>query len=180
MKKLIIIIVTAFIPALIMAQGTPLSSLYNQYVSEPGYETTEILPGSVSYEWEKDMDISQVKEMMKSIDNIRILKYKSETDKSGQEKLWKKVQKASSDDLYTEVVTVNSDDMYLRMFMMKGSEGKTKEVALAVKDKDGVMLATMTGNMDFSAMFSPENMQAFREMGKYFMEQKGSCNHNEN
>jgi len=67
MKKLIIIIVVAFVPVILLAQSTPLSSLYDRYVSEPGFETTEILPGSMSFDWEKTMDNAQVKEIMQNI-----------------------------------------------------------------------------------------------------------------
>jgi hypothetical protein len=175
MKKLIVFIIAAMIPFFLAAQGTPLSSLYDKYVSEPGFETTEVMPGSMSFDWEKDIDLGQVKEMMASIDKIRILKYKSETDKAAREKIWKKMQKAADDDLYTEVVSVNAEKVRVNMYMIKGTEGTTREVAMLEKDENGIMMITVTGNMDFSAMFSPENMQNLREMGKYFMQNKGTC-----
>ncbi len=72
--------IAAFLPVILTAQNTPLSSLYDRYASEPGFETTEILPGSMSFEWEKTAENDQVKEMMQNIESIRILKYKSEKE----------------------------------------------------------------------------------------------------
>jgi len=174
MKKLIVIMITAMIPVFLAAQGTPLSSLYDKYVSEPGFETTEIMPGSMSFDWENEVDLGQVKDMMKSIDKVRILKYKSEPENSGQEKIWKKMQKAAADDLYTEIVSVNAENTRVNMYIIKGTDGTTREVAMLEKDENGIMMVTVTGNMDFSAMFSPENMKNFREMGEYFMQHKGN------
>lgn len=175
MKKLIVIMIVAFVPVFLLAQNTPLSSLYDRYVSEPGFETTEILPGSMSFEWEKTTDNVPMKEMMQNIESIRILKYKAEAGNANQEKLWKKMQKASGDDLYTEVVTVNAEKVRVNIFMIKGPAGNTREIAMLERDENGIMMLTVTGNMDFSAMFSPENMQSLREMGEYYMQNKGDC-----
>jgi len=179
MKKLIFIMIVAFVPALLLAQGTPLSSLYDRYVSDPGFTTTEILPGSMSFDWEKTMDNGQVKEMLQDIESIRILKYKVDEKNTDQDKIWKKMQKAASDDLYTEVVNVNAEDVTVNIYIIKGLEGNTREIALMVKNKEGVMMATITGNMDFSKIFSADNMQSLREMGEYFMHNKGECNRGE-
>lgn len=177
MKKLTGILVIGLFPIFLLAQETPLSSLYNDYTSRSGYMSTEIRPGSMNFEWEKDMDNSTIRNIANKVESIRILRYQPDSDRSGQEKLWRKIQKAASENQYTEVVTVDAEEMQLRMYMMKGSDGITKEAALAVKGKEGVMLATMSGNLDFSEVFTAENLQGLREMGEYFMKQKGSCDH---
>ena len=175
MKKLIVVIIIAFVPGFLLAQNTPLSSLYDQYVSTPGFETTEILPGSMSFEWEKNMDNDMIKEWMQDIESVRILKYKNGEGKMDPDKLWKKMSKSAGDEQYTEIVTVNSDNTQVHMYMIKGPAGNTRELAMLEKDKDGIMMLTVTGNMDFSAMFSPESMQSLREMGEYYMHNKGEC-----
>ena len=175
MKKMIVLLITAFIPAFLLAQNTPLSSLYDRYVIEPGFETTEILPGSTSFEWEKSTDMGQIKEMLQSIESIRILKYKADARKADQDKLWKKMQKTAGDSQYTEFVTVNAKKIQVNIYMIKGSAGKTREIAMLERDENGIVMLTVTGNMDFSAMFSPENMRSLREMGEYYMKNKGDC-----
>lgn len=177
MKNLILILMTVLLPVVILAQETPLSSIYSHYNGKAGYSTSEILPGAMSFSWEKDVDISQVKEILKSISSIRIVKLNPESDKGNQEKLWKRVQKAASEDQYIEMINVSADNVMVRMYALKGEGNVTKEIALAVKDNDGMMLATMTGNMDFTKLFTKENMQAFRELGGQLMEMKGSCPH---
>lgn len=167
--------VMILVPFLVLAQGTPLTDLFDRYAVKPGYESSQIQPGAVNYEWEKEMDISGVKEMMKDIEKIRILKYKHEEDKAGAENLWRKMQKAASSDLYTEIATVNAENIQVDMYMIKGVEGVTREIAILEKDAGGVMMLTVTGNMNFSEMFSPENMKNLREMGEYMIGQKGSC-----
>ena len=100
MKKLIVLMITAFVPIALLAQSTPLTSLHDRCINKPGFETTEIMPGALSFDWGKEVELSQVKEMMKSIDKIRILKYNSEPDNSGLDKLWKKMQKATADEAF--------------------------------------------------------------------------------
>jgi len=175
MKKLIFVMMAAFIPVLISAQNTPLSSLYGRYVSESGFETTEILPGSMSFEWEQSQENPQIKEMLQNVESVRIVKYKAESGISDMDKYWRKIRKTAGDEQYTEVVTVNSNDVQVYMYMLKGPAGTTREIALLEKDKNGVLMLTVTGNMDFSSMFSPENMQSLREMGDYYMKNKGDC-----
>ena len=175
MKKLIVLIIGSFIPAFLLAQTTPLSALYDRYVSKPGFETTEILPGSMSFEWEKNVDNSTFKEMMQNIESIRILKYKATEENNEQEKLWKKIEKASSEEQYKEVVTVNAENTSAKIFMLKEPAGNTREVALIAKNEEGITVMTVTGNMDFSAMFSVENMKHIREMAEYYMKNKGEC-----
>ncbi|MCK9398407.1 MAG: DUF4252 domain-containing protein [Bacteroidales bacterium] len=175
MKKLIVLMIVAFVPAFLLAQNTPLSSLYDRYVSEPGFETTEILPGSMSFDWEKTVNNIQMKEMMQNIESIRIVKYKTDAGKADQDKLWKKMQKTAGDDQYTKVITVNAEKVQVNIFMIKGPAGNTREVAMLEKDEKGIMMVTVTGNMDFSAMFSPENLQSLREMVEYYMHNKGDC-----
>jgi hypothetical protein len=175
MKKLIVLMIVAFVPALLPAQNTPLSSLYDRYVSDPGFETTEIMPGSMSFDWEKDADNVQLKEMMQNIESIRILKYKADAGKIDLDKLWKKMQKTAGDDQYIEVVTVNAEKIRANIYMIKGPENNTKEVAMLERDENGIMLLTVTGKMDFSAMFSPENRKALHEMGEYYLQNKGDC-----
>jgi len=175
MKKLIVIMIAAFLPVILTAQSTPLSSFYDRYTSEPGFETTEILPGSMSFDWGKTAENEQVKEMMQNIESIRILKFKSDKANADQDKLWKKMQKTAAAEQYTEVVTVNADKVRVNMFMMKGPDGITREIAMLERDENGIMMVTVTGTMDFSKMFSPESMQSLREMGEYYLQNKGGC-----
>jgi hypothetical protein len=175
MKKLIVLMMMAYVPVFLQAQGTPLSSLYDKYVAEPGFETTEILPGSVSFDWEKSIENTPVKEMMQNITSIRILKYKSDKGSTDQEKLWRKMQKTAGDKLYTEVMTIFADKVQVYIYYIKGPEGKTRELAMLERDNNGIMMLTVTGDMDFSGMFSAENMQSLREAGKYFLENKSGC-----
>jgi len=175
MKKLIVLMIAALIPAFLLAQNTPLSALYDRYVSKPGFETTEILPGSMSFDWEKTMNNSTIKDMMQNIESVRILKYKANANNAEQEKLWKKMQKTAGDDQYTEVVNVNAEKVQVNIYMIKGQAGNTREVAMLERDENGIMMVTVTGNMDFSAMFSLKNMQSLREMAEYYMHNKGDC-----
>jgi len=176
MKKLIVIMIAALLPAFLQAQNTPLSSLYDRYLSEPGFESTEILPGSMSFDWEKTVDNVPIKEMMQHIESIRILKYKTDKGKADQDKLWKKMQKTAGDEQYTEVVTVNAEKARVNIYIIKGQAGNTREIAMLERDENGIMMVTVTGNMDFSAMFSRENLQSLREVGEYYMHNKGDCN----
>jgi hypothetical protein len=41
-------------------------------------------------------------------------------------------------------------------------------------------MVTITGDMDFSAIFNAENMKGLREMATYFMNNKGECEHDKN
>jgi len=176
MKKLTLIILVAVLPVFAMAQKTPFTQLYDKYVSEPGIQTTQILPGSTSFEWEKTADNTAIREMLNSIESIRIMKIQSDSTKVSPEKIWKNMQKAASEDAYREILTISADKVQMRMLMLRGEEGRTREVALIAREGDGVFMMTMTGNMDFSSIFSPENMKNFREIGEYYLENHSGCN----
>jgi hypothetical protein len=173
MKKLIILITIFVLPGFLFAQETPLSSLYSQYVSEPGFETTEILPGSTGFEWEQQVTSDHIKDMVKDIESVRILEYKGE-GKYSTEKLWKKMSAAANGGNYTEVVTVSGDSEQASVYMLKESDGIYKEIALMAKESDGITLVTVTGNIDFRKIFSPETMESLRELSGY-MSGKGEC-----
>jgi hypothetical protein len=176
MRKLIIILISAFLPAILFAQDTPLTSLYDSFAGNRGFKATEILPGSTSFKWEKDMESGQVKELMQDIESIRVLQFKNkDVNKNKVEKTWKKMVDAASDGMYTEIISVHADDVTVYFYIIKGIEGTTNEVAMLEKDESGAMMVTMSGHMDFSAMFKHENMQAMREIGEYFMEHKSDC-----
>lgn len=175
MKKLTLIILVAVLPVFAMAQKTPFTQLYDKYVSEPGIQTTQILPGSTSFEWEKTADNTAIREMLNSIESIRIMKVQSDSTKISPDKIWKNMQKAASEEAYREILTVSADKVQMRMLMLRGEEGRTREVALIAWEGDGVFMMTMTGNMDFSSMFSPENMKNFREIGEYYLENHSGC-----
>jgi len=175
MKKLIVLMIAAFIPVFILAQNTPLSALYDKYASKPGFETVDIFPGNMSFVWEKTLDNSTIKDMLQNIESVRILKYKASPENNEQDKLWKKMQKTAGDEQYKEVVTVNAENTQVNIYMIKEPGGKTREVALMAKDQKGITMVTVTGNMDFSALFSAENMKSLREMAEYYMKNKGDC-----
>jgi hypothetical protein len=165
----------AWLPVILAAQDSPFSALIDKYSGNPGFESSVILPNNTSFEWEKEVDNSSVKDMMKGIEEISVLKYKADGNRDVSEKLWKNIQKAASDEAYIELMNVSSEDVQVNICMIKGDEGTTREVALAVNDKDEIILITMNGTMDFSSMFSKENLEGLSEMGEYFMEHKGGC-----
>lgn len=174
MKKMIVIAFLAMGTAGLVAQDSPLVKFYKNYATEPAFETTEIFPGAMSFEWQKDMDNQQVSEFMAEIKDIRILRYKG-NGKIGIEKFWKNLEKTASDDRYAEVLIAKSDNDKVRILFLREPMDNMKEIALIASDEDGVMLLTMTGSMNFQKMFNPEMMEGFRQMGDYYMKGKGGC-----
>jgi hypothetical protein len=175
MKKLIVLMIIAFVPVILLAQNTPMTAFYQKYADKPGYETSEIFPGSMSFEWEKNMNNTAIRDMLQRIESIRILKYKKGTENAGEDKFWKKMLKTARDGQYSEVANVNADNINVHVYMMKEPGGKTKEVDLLVKDQRGVTLVTVSGTLDFSILFSKENLHNLHEMAVYFMHNKVAC-----
>lgn len=174
MKQLIAILTLVIVPGIILAQSTPFSDLYNTYVSEQGFETTEMRPGSTSFEWEKNLEAQNIKDMIKDIESVRVMEYDG-SGKISMEKLWKKMTSASREANYTEVMSMKGDGEEAALFMMKRSDGIYSEIALIVKEEDEIVMVTVTGNIDFGKMFSPETMQSLRELGDYYMKGRGGC-----
>ena len=174
MKKLIAIFAVVIFPGFAIAQETPLSSLYTKFVSEPGFETTEILPGSTSYDWEESIESGHIKDMIKDIESVRILEYKGE-GKYNPDKLWKKMTSAVDNGMYTEVVNVGSDKEKAVVYMLKESNGVFREIALIARDDDGITMVTVTGNIDLKKIFSPETMESLHGLGKYYMKDHREC-----
>lgn len=174
MKKIIAMIIVALVPAFLLAQGTPFSVLFNEFVSVPGFETREIRPAETSFEWEKTMDASHFRDAVSQVESIRILEYKGE-GKISREKLWKKFLKASDHGSYTQVIQVNADNAEASVYMTKEHGGKIGEIALIAKEQDKILMVSVTGDLDFRKMFDPETMKSLRELGKYHMKGKDGC-----
>lgn len=175
MKKLIILFLTAVAPVILNAQKTPFKSLFDKYVTDPGFNSFQILPGSTSFEWEKSIDSQQLKEMLKNIESVRFLKAKADSTRISMDKIWKNMLKASSGDNYQEVLTVNADKVQLKMFLLKGNDGITHEMALIGRSSDGIMMMTMEGKLDFSSFFNPETLKGLKEVGEYYMKDHPGC-----
>ena len=174
MKKQIVILLLFIAPGFLLAQDTPFSSLYSRLVGEPGFESTEIMPGSTSYEWEKNVQAQNIKDMVKDIESIRILEYDGEGQYKS-DKLWKKMTSAADDATYIEVVSMNGEKEQVSLYMLKGTGDIYREMALIARDGDDITMITVTGNIDFSKIFSPETMKSMRELGEYYMKDKGGC-----
>jgi hypothetical protein len=174
MKKIIIILSLVVLPGFLLAQSTPFSDIYTTYVSEQGFETTEMMPGSTSFEWENNLDAQNIKDMIKDIESVRVLEYDG-SGKISRDKLWKKLTSASQEGNYTEVMSMKGDEQEAALYMMKRSDGIYSEIALIAKEKDEIVMVTITGNIDFGKMFSPETMKSLRELGDYYMKGKGGC-----
>lgn len=175
MKKLIILFLIAVVPVILNAQKTPFTSLFDRYVTDPGFNSFQILPGSTSFEWEKSIDNEQLMEMMKNIESVRFLKAKADSTRVSMDKIWKNMLKASTGDNYREVLTVNADKVQLKMFMLKGNDGITHEMAIIGRSNDGIMMMTMEGKLDFSSFFSPENLKSLKEVGEYYLQNHPGC-----
>jgi hypothetical protein len=175
MKKQIVLMVLAILPVFLLAQTSPLIALYEKYADKPGFESSEIIPGSMSFEWEKDMKFEAVREMLKEIKGIRILKYKVSATNKDESKIWKKIEKTAGEDPYKKVVAVHADKTHVSIYLVQDPGGITKEIALTAMDEKGITLVTVDGNIDFSALFSKENMHSLREMAEYCMHNKWAC-----
>lgn len=174
MKKLIFIVLLLCSGTGLMAQDSPLLKFYKEYASDPAFETTEIMPGSMSFEWQKEMDNRQVSELMAEIKDIRILRYQGK-GKMSMDKFLKNLEKTASDDRYAEVLNARSDGDFVRLLYLREPSGDMKEIALIASDEEGVMLLTMTGTMNFQKMLSPDMMEGVRQMGDYYIKGKGGC-----
>lgn len=175
MKKQIVLMVLAFLPVFLLAQNSPLTALYEKYADKPGFESSEIIPGSMSFEWEKTMKLDAVKEMLKEIKGVRILKYMVSATNKEEAKIWKKIQKTAKEKPYKKVVAVHSDKTHVNIYLVQEPGGITKEIALTAKDDKGITMVTVNGNIDFSTLFSKENMHSLREIAEYYMHNKGVC-----
>ena len=166
MKKLIMALVVSLVPLFIMAQDTPLSGLYDKYVSKSQYSAKEILPSAMNTKWEKDISGEAIKKVIDEVNSIRILS----TDKGRhpQKSLWKSISKSISEADYTQVLDVNSNKESIRIYYLKGMDGNMKEFALTMNKPSKVMLITVTGDMDMSTLFSKDLMQELKTLGENF------------
>jgi hypothetical protein len=172
MKKILIILAGMIFPLWIAAQETPLSKLYDTYVSKTGYTTQEILPSSMSTMWEKDSSAATIRNIMDQIKTVRILST-DEEKKSAAKALKKSITKAAAEADYIKLMEVNSDDESIAFYGLKNtSTGNMKEFALTIQQDDEATLITVTGDMDMSTMFSKELMETMKGMGKNF---HGGC-----
>ncbi len=174
MKKIIVLFAMIALPGLMFAQETPLSSVYFNYADEPGFEATEIRPGSEGSEWEQKISSDHFRDLVNDITSIRILEYKGE-GKVRPAKIWKKMSTAAGSGNYTEIVNFSGDDEQALVYISRESAGIYSEIALMAREENDLVLITVTGNIDLEKIFSPETMKSLRELGKHHMKGKGEC-----
>lgn len=173
MKKLFAILIVLLAPVLLSAQDSPLYAVFAKYNGEKGFKSTEILPGSTSYDWEKNID-EHIMEMIRDIKAVRILQYEGDGSYS-TEKIWKKMISAADNKVYTEVASVNTEEVKARLYIQKGPDGTCSEIALIAGANEGVALITISGTIDLSKVMSPETIKSLMEVSKTCMKDKGQC-----
>jgi hypothetical protein len=172
MKKIIIILAGMIFPLWLAAQDTPLSKLYDTYVSKTGYTTQELLPSGMSTMWDKDSSAAAIRNIMDQIKTVRILST-DEDKKSAAKAMKKSITKALAEADYIKLMEVNSEDEFIAFYGLKNtSTGNMKEFALTIQEDDEATLITVTGDMDMSTMFSKELMESMKGMGENF---HGGC-----
>lgn len=168
MKKMIFILAGMIFPLWLAAQDTPLSRLYDSYVSKPGFSTQEMLPSAMNTMWDADSTAAPLRSIMNQIDRIRIISTE-EGRKSAVKALKKNIAAAASDADYIKMMEVSSDDESISFYGLKNnSTGNMKEFALAITEEDEATLITVTGDIDMSSFFSEELMESMKGMGMNF------------
>ncbi len=173
MKKLLIYLSFLVLPLWTMAQETPIGKLFDKYSSDPDYGSIDIKANATSFAWEKDLENTELKDMLQEIDAIRILH--SSKSKVNAEKFLNKVYKTYSKEAYTELATVSGiHGGSVKMYMLKGDDNMIREFSLAGMKGDNVFLLSVSGNMDMNKLLSKDMMKALGQL----ISMKHNCGQN--
>lgn len=164
MKPIKLLIILFLLPCWLLSQETPLNKLYDRYHDRRGFNAEEVLPGSIEFDWEKDLASDDFQALKNSVRSIRFLSLK-EDGKVSREKYWSRLLAAVAEEDYTEFVTMKGERASMMMYFLKGDGGNIREFAMLYREDERVVMVTATGDMNMSKVFGPEAHRMWKGIG---------------
>ena len=162
MKKYLIYLVLFMVPVWTFAQETALTKIFDKYASDPDFGSIDINVNATSFSWEKQIENTELQDMVKEINTIRII-HTNNADAKPEKfigRIWKTLERGD----YTELASVNSvKGVNMRIFMLKGEGNIVREFAMAGTKDNHAFLFSISGNMDMQKLLSKDMIKAFGE-----------------
>ena len=148
MKKLLLILLVALVPAFVLAQNSAVDKLFKKYGGQKGFTTININSGLLKFaaqmtEEEEDLDV------LNSINTIKIL-----AQEDGEaSNFYDEVMGTLKRNDYEELMTVNSDDGDV-IFLVKKNKERISEFILVAGGDDENVLIYIGGDMSMKDLTS--------------------------
>jgi len=155
MKKLVLVLLIALVPAFLFAQNSAVEKLFKKYGGLDGFTTITINSGLLKMAaqfTDEDEDL----EILNQINAIKILVQEDGTADNFYEEIMSKLKRGS----YEELMTVNSDDEDV-IFLIKKDNDRVSEFLLIASSDEENVLVYISGNLkmkDLAKLGSSINM----------------------
>ena len=145
MKKIILILIVAFVPLLGFSQNTPVDELFDKYSGKEGFTSVYITSYMFSMFSDVETNDPEFDELMKNLKGIKILA----TDESynGNANFYKEIIDKLPMSQYKELMVIKEKDQDVK-FLINEKDGKIIELLLIAGGKDENVLISIKGNID--------------------------------
>ncbi|MEN8158254.1 MAG: DUF4252 domain-containing protein [Bacteroidota bacterium] len=160
MKKIVLLILTVALPALMMAQNSAVDKLFNKYKGEDGVTVVRLSPEL--FQVMNAMDIEEFDNSEIPFDKVASIKILTIEDEEAFKgvNFYDEIRDELDVENYAEVMTINDGSETVRMWM-KADKTEVTEFLLIVGGDDNVLIY-ITGNF---------NMKDLEELAESFDEE---------
>lgn len=145
MKKIILILIVAFLSIPGFSQNTPVDGLFDKYSGKEGFTSVYITSYMFSMFTDVETNDPEFDELMKNLKGIKILA----TDESynGNANFYKEIIDKIPISQYKELMVIKEKDQDVK-FLINEKDGKIIELLLIAGGKDENVLISIKGDID--------------------------------
>lgn len=145
MKKVLVVFLVFLLPALALAQQTPVDELFDKYSGQEGITSVYITSYMFSMFTEIETDDPEFDELIKNLKGIKILA----TDESfgGSVNFYKEIIDKLPKSVYKELMVIKEKDQDVK-FLINEKDGKIFELLIVAGGSDENAIISIQGNID--------------------------------
>lgn len=133
-KSIFIVILLTTIPTLLFSQNKQLKKLYKEYENTSGFDLST---GTSNTDFDFDVD-NDFFDLLNNIEDIYILNYEGNKNKSSFEKFKSKFDKIVDKNDYKPLIDISNDGSF-RVLIKRDSKNNASSIILINENEDGAM-----------------------------------------
>jgi len=145
MKKVLVVFLIAFIPALVFAQKTPVDELFDKYSGQEGITSVYITSYMFSMFSDLETDDPDFDELVKNLKGIKILA--TDNSYSGSVNFHEEIIQKLPTSIYKELMVIKEKDQDVK-FLLNEKDGKITELLIIAGGNSENAIISIQGNID--------------------------------
>ena len=134
MKKILLILVIGFAPALLLSQNAKMKNLFTEYENSSSFSYTH---GTSDTDMNLGLN-SDIEKLFKNVKEVYILKSKDNSSDSETAGFQEKMQKLIDRGSYENLMEINSDGIF-KLYLKRNGDSDPSEVIIIKSDNESSM-----------------------------------------